>query len=372
MMRRLLITVAAVFAVGCTNSMRMSERDVAPEIEKTDVFVSGEGGYHTYRIPALCTAPDGSILAFCEGRKNGRGDAGNIDLLLRRSRDGGRTWGAVQLLVDDGENTCGNPAPVLDTKTGTLFLLQTRNPGKLGEGDVREGRAQRTAWVMHSTDSGATWSEPVEITADVKAPNWRWYATGPGHGIQLSSGRLLIPCDHSDASSKGQTGGSHTVTSDDGGASWRIGGIAGIHMNECMAAELDDGSVYMNMRNERGFGNRRGIARSYDGGISWREFTRDETLIEPVCQASVLAPDWRGDAVLFCNPASLKRENLTVRLSRDGARTWPVARVLHPGPTAYSDLVALPGGDVGCLYENGDKNAYERITWARFNQAWLE
>lgn len=161
------------------------------------LFTAGQGGYHTYRIPSLITTGKGTLLAFCEGRKGGRGDAGNIDLLLRRSTDGGKTWGQTQVVWDDAGHTCGNPCPVIDRRSGTIWLLLTHNRGEDHESAIVAGRSKgsRTVWVSHSRDDGLTWAKPIEITRDVKKPDWTWYATGPGVGIQLRSGRLLIPCD---------------------------------------------------------------------------------------------------------------------------------------------------------------------------------
>jgi hypothetical protein len=334
------------------------------------VFVAGEGGYHTYRIPAVIATPKGTVLAFCEGRKAGRGDAGNIDLILRRSTDGGKTWGPTQVVWDDGDNTCGNPCPVLDAKTGTVWLLMTHNLGKDTETKIVSGKSERgrTVWVTKSDDDGLTWDKPLEITKGVTKPGWTWYATGPGVGIQLRSGRLLIPCDSK--SDGGKTRESHVITSDDGGKSWVLGGVVGPMCNECQAVELTDGAVMLNMRTYMG-NNRRLVAVSNDGGATFTAPVEDKALIEPVCQASILRLPGPGGGIAFSNPASLKRENMTVRLSRDDGKTWPAARVLHPGPAAYSCLVALPSGEVGCLYERGEKNAYETITFARFTRDWL-
>ncbi len=169
----------------------------------TDVFVSGREGYHTYRIPALIVAGDGALLAFCEGRKKAQSDAGDIDLLVKRSIDGGKTWGPQEVVWDDGENTCGNPCPVVDRTTGTIWLPMTWNHGKDTENQIKQntGKDTRRVFLTHSDDNGRTWAKPREITAEVKRPEWRWYATGPGVGIQLTrgpwKGRLLIPCDHS-------------------------------------------------------------------------------------------------------------------------------------------------------------------------------
>jgi sialidase-1 len=338
----------------------------AAEPEQAPVFVSGRDGYHTYRIPALLVTKKGTLLAFCEGRKKGGGDAGNIDLLLRRSFDGGKTWARMQVIWDDGDNTCGNPCPVVDTRTGTIWLLLTHNLGRDIESKILSGTSAggRTVWVTKSEDDGATWAKPIEITKDVKKPDWTWYATGPGVGIRLHTGRLVVPCDNNVAGSKAQQ--SHVIYSDDGGASWKLGGVVGPKCNESQIVELRDGRLLLNMRSYRG-DHRRLVAVSKDGGESFAEPTADRQLIEPVCQASILrCPGERG-GILFSNPASTRREKMTVRLSRDEAKTWPYSRLLHEGPSAYSCLAVLPDGTVACLYERGAKSAYETITLARLS-----
>jgi sialidase-1 len=339
-----------------------------------DVFVAGTDGYHTYRIPALIVSKKGTLLAFCEGRKDSRSDTGNIDLVLKRSLDNGRTWRPMQVVADFGPDTVGNPCPVVDRATGTVWLPLTKNLGHETEKLIRDGKSKepRTVWLTKSTDDGATWSRPVEITKAVRDPKWTWYATGPGNGIQLKSGRLVIPCDHNELETRARR--SHVIYSDDGGQTWKRGGVLGVDTNECAVIEREDGSLLLNMRSYHGK-NRRAVATSKDGGLSWSEVTLDDTLIEPVCQASMIRLTDRKTGgkgrVLFANPASTKREKMTVRLSYDDGATWPVARLLHAGPSAYSCLAALPDGTVGCLYEQGAKSPYEKITFARFTLEWL-
>src|SRR5882724_1241891 len=200
-------------------------------LTQVEVFRSGEGGYHTYRIPALMTTKKGTLLAFCEGRRNSGSDSGDIDLLLKRSFDRGKTWTKTHVLADFGGDTIGNPAPVVDQKSGAIVLLLTRNPGNIVEKQIVDSsvEAARTVWITRSRDDGASWTPPEEITASVKRPDWTWYATGPGNGIQLRSGRLVIPCDHNSA---GGVRFSHVIYSDDRGATWKIGGIAEEKTNE--------------------------------------------------------------------------------------------------------------------------------------------
>ncbi len=351
-------------------------------VEQTIVFQSGTEGYHTFRIPAILRNPNGDLMAFAEGRKVSRSDTGNIDLLLKRSRDGGKSWGAIQMLWDDGGNTCGNPCAVRDEKTGVIWLLSTHNLGNDKEDTITQstGDGGRTVWVLHSGDDGATWTKPVEITSSTKKPDWKWYATGPGIGIQIKHGphadRLVIPCDNSHPD--GKTGKtiheSHVIYSDDHGATWQLGGSAGPDMNECQVAELFDGrgTLLLDMRSLRGLGQR-GESQSTDGGATWTEPVNVPTLVEPVCQASILrwenagakAPGW----LLFSNPADpirTKRRNLTVRASADDGATWSRSLVLRKEVAAYSCLVALSDTAAGCLYELSDQRPYEQIVFARF------
>ncbi|HEY8506167.1 MAG TPA: sialidase family protein [Gemmataceae bacterium] len=345
----------------------------AAEPVQAPLFVAGEGGYHTYRIPSLIVTKTGTLLAFCEGRKHGRGDTGDIDLILRRSRDGGRTWGPVQAVWDDGANTCGNPCPVVERDSGTVWLLMTHNLREDTEREIVDGTSKgtRTVWVTHSTDDGATWAEPAEITRDVKRADWTWYATGPGIGIQTRSGRLVIPCDNKVAGTKARQ--SHVIFSDDKGKSWKLGGVVGPKCNESQVVELSDGSLLLNMRSYEA-NNRRFVAVSKDGGATFSEPAEDDELIEPVCQASIIRYDRVGDSkplLLFSNPASRKRERMTVRVSADDGKTWSPGKLLHAGPAAYSCLTVLPNGEVGCLYERGEKGPYEAIVFARFPLDWV-
>lgn len=334
-----------------------------PAVSQTDLFVAGAGGYHTYRIPSLLPTKKGTLLALCEGRRGGRGDSGDIEIVLRRSTDRGRTWSAPVTILDMGPDTLGNPCPVVDRKTGTIHLLLTSNPGHVVEKQIIEQTVKETrqVWVSTSSDDGLTWSRPAEITSSVKAPDWTWYATGPGVGIQLRSGRMVIPCDHAQAGTKAFW--SHCIYSDDHGRTWKRGERLGEKVNECQVAELRDGSLMLNMRAYHG-NNRRAVAISRDGGVTWGEITHDEALIEPVCQASLIR---EGSLLLFSNPASTKRVNMTVRASRDDGRTWTKSLVLEAGPSAYSCLAPVSRNRFACLYERGASSPYERITLALFH-----
>ncbi len=383
-----------VFFAGCCALLALAA--AGAELTQTVVYRSGDG-YRTFRIPALITSAKGTLLAFAEARDvNSKMDSGNIDMVLKRSTDGGKTWGPLQVVVDFAEDTIGNPTPVVDRKTGAIVLVLTRNPGNLTLPDfVRErGGGTRTVWVTRSTDDGRTWSKPEEITSTAKLPDMTAYWTGPGNGIQLRSGRIVIPSYHvrrlpmearsaldgpDDNSKIGNIVErllapyfySHMLYSDDGGRSWKLGGNAQPKTGECAVAELSDGSLLLNMRNYYGRGLK-ATARSRDGGLTWTDPAFDEALTEPVCQASLIRYGRKGDRLLFSNPAAKKRVNMTVRLSEDGGRSWVAHRVLHEGPSAYSSLAELRGGAIACLYERGDKGPYETITFARFSVDWLK
>lgn len=334
------------------------------------LFKPGDKGYACFRIPAVITTSKGTILAFAEARKNNCGDADDIDLVLRRSEDGGKSWLPLMVVWDDDGNTCGNPAPVVDEKTGKIILLSTWNLGSDHESQIIQqvSKDSRRIFVLNSSDDGISWSKPKEITADVKLPNWTWYATGPCNGIQIKqgkySGRLIIPCDHIEAGTKKYF--SHAVYSDNGGESWKLGGTTPTdQVNECTLAELNKGKLLLNMRNYNQIRFRQ-TSTSDDGGMNWKTLVQDTSLPEPVCQASLIRLwNYRKKPVLvFSNPASQKkRENMTIRWSFDQGKTWRFSQLIHAGPAAYSNLVELPSGKLGLLFEGGIKSAYEGIAW---------
>lgn len=341
--------------------------------EQSVLWTRGTCGYNTYRIPALVVTTSGIVLAFSEGRKSGSGDSGDIDTLLKRSEDGGRTWSAQHVIWDQPGNVCGNPCAVVDHQTGHVLLLMTHNLGVDRESQIIDhtSKGGRTVWISISEDDGLSWSAPEEITATTKRPNWTWYATGPGNGIQLTGGRLLIPCTHSISGTR--TFYSHVIYSDDHGQSWQIGGTSREgSVNECCVAELENGSVILNMRNYDPDERTRQIALSKDGGVTWSKQWHDDALLDPICHASLIKYP-SGDDLVFCNPASRDaRRNMTIRLSRDGGNTWPYAKTLHPGFSEYSSLAVLPDRTVACLYEYGENDRNEHLMMARFQVDWIQ
>lgn len=351
----------------------------APEL--VDVFINGKEGYPAYRIPALITTPRGTLLAFAEGRATLRDHAEN-DIVLKRSYDRGKTWNELQVVHEDGANCLSNPTAVIIRETGRVLLMYQRYAKGFDEHKAEPGldgpRVCRTL-LQRSDDDGATWSKPVEITAQVKRPTEvTSTATGPGIGIQLArgkhAGRILMPFN------QGPFGKwkVYAAISDDGGKSWRYGetvpeGAAG-HANEVQFVELADGSVMLNARNQGGGLKQRKIALSRDGGETWSATQHDAALIEPTCQASIVRHPSGGDPAkdvfIFSNPGTQTgRTNGVIRLSRDEGKTWPASRVLHPGGFAYSCLASLPDGAVGCLFE---RDGYKTIAFARFTMNWVE
>ena len=361
---------------------------------KVFVFTSELEGYQVCRIPALVASNKGTLLAFCEGRSTVY-DFSDIDTVLKRSFDGGKTWGPMQIVWDDGLNTCGNPTPVVDRETGTIWLLLCRNVGipaldheshnlyfeKINSGKMRDAR---TVWVCNSTDDGATWSKPVNISSKIKKPNWNWFGTGPCNGIQTRSGRLVIPTNYSEwVKDKDGNGFANffpnVIYSDDHGKTWQTGGTAGDNAGETTVAELPDGSLMLNARNHPHLTGGRGVAISKDDGLTWSEPWIDKTLVCGGCQASLLSytskPEFTKNRLLFCNPNAPwpNRKKMTVRISYDDGKTWPVSKLIHASNSAYSNLVVLPDKSIGCLYEyyGHPGHGYVTITFARFTLDWL-
>jgi sialidase-1 len=356
--------------------------EAGPTIEKIDVFTGGTEGGEFYTCPALVVAPGGTLLAFCEARRESKHDASPADVVLKRSTDGGRTWGPKQtVFVGEGTDAIMNACPVVD---GDRILVFAMIAHKVGEWRHRYLQAQ-------STDAGKTWSAPEDITAKVGSET---FIGGPGVGIRLRSGRLVIPgyvielaADPPASVEPGvkfrhkSRSGSHAcvIYSDDGGRTWRAGRpVTAPWSNESQVVELGDGSLLLNWRHQIMDPARhpgcRGSAVSRDGGETWEPPVMEQALNEVVCQAGfirwVSSVDGRP-RLLFSNPNGLPgpdgggRTRMTVKVSEDEGRTWPFALLIEPGRSAYSCPAALPDGTLALLYECGDKYSRERMRLAR-------
>jgi len=333
-----------------------------------DVFVSGQDGYHTYRIPALVITANEMLLAFCEGRKRSPSDDGDIDLLLKRSTDGGRTWSRQIVIHEEGGDapiTIGNPCPIIERSSRCIHLLFTRNNKRL--------------FYTKSVDDGLNWSTPKEFTDILKGFNYPLVriATGPGHGIQIKHGRLVAPVwvcdcevknkDKNPTKSRYQAG---IIYSDDHGKTWKTGSLVPPKigwLNEAMVMEKNDGSLLMNIRaHQAGF---RAVSLSKDGGATWSSPVLDKNLPCPTCQASLIRLS--RSEILFLNPAGGGREDLTLRLSRDEGKTWPYARKINHEFGAYSDMAVTKNGEILCLFENGEQTYHDKISIAEVTREWL-
>lgn len=392
----------AALGIGCCASAAG-----APAIEKTDLFEAGQGGYALYHIPGVAVTAKGTVLAWCEARKKGS-DWDAIDILLRRSTDNGRTFDAPRKIADVKGPIAKNPFALrlkyVDPKDVTYnnpVLIPDRNGAVHALFCVEYMRC----FYMRSADDGASWSEPVEITSAFegfrKTYAWKVLATGPDHGIQLRSGRLVVPVWLSTGAGDNahRPSVTSTIVSDDGGTTWRAGEVAvpctetWINPNETTSVELLDGRVMLNVRSESK-AHRRLVTTSADGATGWSEPRFDEALKEPICMGSLVRyparPGVAPAGLLFSNPDNLTcrkgkevpgknrdRINLTVKFSADEGRTWPVGRVIEPGPSMYSDLAVAQDGTILCFYGRSLKAgsngfAGDRLTLARFGLEWLK
>jgi sialidase-1 len=385
-----MVGLAAMPAMGSVGQPAPTAASGAGRCAASVPFVSGEGGYAIYRIPAIIRTADGTLVAFAEARAS-RSDAGSIDLVRRRSDDGGCSWGPQAIVADQGEDTIGNPAPVVDPATGHLVLLSTRNAGSATEAEILRGEVppedSRRVFVQVSRDDGKTFSPLREITSTSKRPDWRWYATGPGHAIALSqgphAGRLVVPANHSSAPPPGSTDtgaepkyyGAHSLYSDDHGTTWQIGfsddSVDGVlNTNESTAAELPDGTVYFNTRDQNGSSpETRADGLSQDGGESLvAPYAPQPDLVGPVVQGNVLQVRGMGWPLLYSGPSDpSRRARMAIRVSEDGGTNWEQRYLVSEHRAAYSDMVQLPGQVVGLLYETGVNDTHETIRFERIS-----
>lgn len=374
-----------------------------PAIEKADLWTGGEGGYKMYRIPGIVVTAKGTVLAYTEARRNSGNDWDTIEIVMRRSVDGGRTFDRQRVIADVAGPIQRNPVAI-ERKQATPDDRTFNNPVAIPD---RNGTVHflfcleyMRVFYMHSDDDGQTFTAPVEITSvfDAFRPAyaWRVVATGPGHGIQLANGRLLVPI----WLSLGTSGNGHhpsvaaTIYSDNRGVTWHAGAIAMPDTpefpdpNETAAVQLVDGRVMLNIRTEAE-ANRRTIVTSKDGATGWSQPRLQQDLPDPICFASLMRLSTKKtggrNRLVFSNPDSLTRadghdilskdrKNLTVYLSYDEGDSWPVKRTLEEGSSGYSDLTVLPDGTILCLYEAGGglgSFPNRKLLLARFNLEWL-
>lgn len=341
-----------------------------------DVFHSGTEGYHTFRIPAIEASADGTLLAFAEARKYNAADPGmennHIDLVMKRSTDGGATWSALRVIEDPGERwSAANPATVLDRTTGRLWLLYLRGKPGCNTYSARAGTDDVQTLARWTADGGKTWSEPIDLTAvarDMNDPQWKVSVVGPGGGIQDRHGRLIFPVW------KNAPMQVFVIYSEDHGATWHRGAFVPTKEpgDENQLVELSDGRLLMDFR--QGRGPHRWLAESADHGKTWSA-PRPGIAVTPVCCAierywSRLAGD-PADVILWTGPKGPGRMNLVARLSYDEGRTFADERPIATGHAAYSDLTRLPGKAVGVLWERGVQRGYQFITFTRLEPSFL-
>jgi sialidase-1 len=359
------VLVLAFLCVAVLLPVRRIASKIRHAFDTPPVFANGTEGYHCFRIPGIVQAPDGTLLAFAEARKNDCDDFGDIDIVMRSSHDEGDSWSALHVVASNGNLQAGNPVPVVDTMDpryphGRVFLIYTTADAP--ELAVQEGHGMVRVWYRASTDDGATWTPPVEITASAKLASWRDYAGGSGHGLQLTEGahkgRIFIPAYHSEGAP--QRGArdveAHSFFSDDHGQTWTLGAtVASPGSNESSAAQAGDGSLVMNSRDETGTSHARILSISHDGGERWDKTFSAHDLPDPACEGSMVSyegPD-RKRVLFFSNLLNTKepRQGLSVSESTDGGRSWPRHALIEKGSSAYSDLVVMRGDKLGILWE---------------------
>ena len=340
------------------NPTPVPPEEEVPSSEFNYIYNQGTDGFELYRIPAIVKSKSNTLLAFAEARKaRSNGDSGDIDLVVKRSSDNGKTWSKQITIWNDGQNTCGNPVPIVDDR-GRIHLLMTWNfqTDKWGAITNGTGEDSRRPYYTYSDDDGITWAQPVEITSSVKKEKWDWYATGPCHGIQIQKGihkgRLVAPNYFTTRESGKVTSYSHIIYSDDYGKTWKpgeptpVGGVG-----ECSVAEIGEGTLMLNMRAYEGY--YRKSCTSIDGGLTWSSPQISIDQIDCKCQGSILSI---GGAFFLSNAASAtERINMTIKKSTDNGKNWKGQYTVYEGNSGYSDIVELSDSQIAIIYEGGEK-----------------
>lgn len=331
----------------------------------------GDDDVHSYRIPGLVTTPQGTLLAVYDIRRNSSKDLqGDIDVGLSRSENGGRSWEPMRVIMDRGtwgnlpedQNGIGDPAILVDPQSGVIWVAALWMHGKPGEMAWNSSKpgldSDETGQflIVKSEDDGKTWSEPVNITSQIKNPAWNLFFNGPGKGIVMKDGTLVFAAQYKDPEAMPY---STIIYSKDKGESWHVGAGAKSNTTEAQVVELQGGSLMLNMRDNRG--GSRSIAVTQDLGQTWEEHsTSRNALPEPVCMASLIDNPYQNRMLLFSNPASIKgRKNITIKVSLDDGETWDEARqvLLDEGTGwGYSCLTMINKKEVGILYESSVSN----------------
>lgn len=352
--------------------------------ERTVLFNMGDYDSQYWRIPALVTAADNSLVAVVDKRGSSLRDLPNtISIMSRRSTDNGKNWSEPVVVAQGGNGkTYGDPAVVLDKKTGNLICMFVGDQGLWNATPYnRQG-----IYVSKSTDNGVSWSEPVAITDQVYANHSSWYAgfAGSGHGLCLKDGRLMFVLAIRATSATGVPLHNYAIYSDDGGDNWTLSTNAATTAgDEAKVVELEDGDILMSIRNPSK-GNRI-FCKSTDRGQTWGKAYFETELKDPACNGDIIRYSYSTDEgsegksrLLHSLPESTTtRENVTIYLSEDDGETWPIKKRLVDGYSAYSSLTVLSDGTIGALVEEGkwDSNLPGedgfQLVFYRFTMDWL-
>jgi sialidase-1 len=324
---------------------------------RQDLFISGENNVHSYRIPSLIVTNSGSLVAVCDARVDKRNDPpNNVDLVMKKSSDGGRTWSKSKVIADfPGDDAASDPSMVVDKQTGTIWLAY--------DYDVPEWQGDYNRIVrihlIKSDDEGINWSSPVELTYLTKGKNF-WLQNSPGVGL-YTEGVIIFPMYAMEVSVRKPPQRSLLVYSKDHGKTWLLSNGVGEYNPEPQIVSLSGGRIMANMRRPEGNGCRQ-VVITDDLGKTWSEVYNDSTLIEPVCQGSIINYNFNNKSLLiFSNPADKKeRKNMVVRVSYDEGKSWQKELPIYTGSAAYSCLTQLPNGNIGLLYEADN---YRRIVF---------